>query len=156
MRVRPATEEDREWITAVLTQFWGGPRIVAGRRLLDATLLPALIAGEREGLATFAVDAERHGAELVTLNALTRQQGIGGALLDALVARLRGEGVARIVVHMTNDNLDALRFYQRRGFRLTAVDPGAIDRARRLKPSIPEIGAYGIPVHDELELILAL
>ena len=52
----------------------------------------------------------------------------------------------------TNDNLDALRFYQRRGFRLTELRPGAVDRAREAKPAIPELGGYGIPLRDELDL----
>jgi hypothetical protein len=55
----------------------------------------------------------------------------------------------------TNDNLGALRFYQRRGFVLAALRPGAITEARRtLKPEISEIGADGIPIRDELELEL--
>jgi hypothetical protein len=53
----------------------------------------------------------------------------------------------------TNDNLDALRFYPRRGFRLAALYTGAVDESRaRLKPEIPTVGDHGIPLHDELEL----
>ena len=70
---------------------------------------------------------------------------------DATFARAAADWVITI-----NDNLDALRFYQRRGMRLVAVRPGAVDEARRLKPSIPVIGAQGIPIHDELELELRL
>jgi hypothetical protein len=44
------------------------------------------------------------------------------------------------------------RFYLQRGFRLNQVQWGAIDETRKLKPSIPSIGAYGIPMHDELDL----
>jgi hypothetical protein len=54
----------------------------------------------------------------------------------------------------TNDNLDALRLYQRRGLRITGVSPGAVDRARAVKPAIPLVGAYGIELHDELTLEL--
>jgi hypothetical protein len=56
----------------------------------------------------------------------------------------------------TNDNIDAIRFYQRRGMRLVAVHRDAVDDARRAKPSIPMIGEYGIPIHDELEFELQL
>ena len=56
----------------------------------------------------------------------------------------------------TNDNLNALRFYQGRGFRLVAVHPGAVEASRRLKPQIPELGSFGIPIRDELELELSL
>jgi len=46
-----------------------------------------------------------------------------------------------------------LRFYQRRGFRLARIRPGAVDEARRtLKPEIASTGNYGIPIRDEIEL----
>ena len=61
----------------------------------------------------------------------------------------------RIWLITTNDNTDALRFYQRRGLRLARLHRGAADRSRAtLKPTIPEIGDHGIPLHDELELEL--
>jgi GNAT superfamily N-acetyltransferase len=91
-------------------------------------------------------------AELITLDAITPKQGVGTALIEALASRLQARGVTILRVTTTNDNLDALRFYQRRGFRITVVRPGAVDEARRLKPSIPAIGDYGIPIRDELEL----
>ncbi|MGD8245715.1 MAG: hypothetical protein PVG25_02965 [Anaerolineae bacterium] len=62
----------------------------------------------------------------------------------------------RIWLITTNDNLAALRFYQRRGFSLVAVHPGAVDQARTLKPEIPAIGHSGIPIRDEIELELPL
>ena len=53
----------------------------------------------------------------------------------------------------TNDNVDGLRFYQRRGFHLVELHAGAVDRSREsLKPGIPETGEYGISIRDELEL----
>ena len=69
----------------------------------------------------------------------------------------REHGLRRLWVLTTNDNVDALRFYQRRGFRLSALRPGAVDEARRqLKPEIPELGEYGIPIRDEIELEMPL
>ena len=60
---------------------------------------------------------------------------------------------SRLWLVTTNDNLDALRFYQRRGFRVADVRPGALDDARRsLKPTIPEVGRFGIPIRDEIIL----
>ena len=57
----------------------------------------------------------------------------------------------------TNDNVDALRFYQRRGFRLVGLRAGGVDQSRAaLKPEIPLAGSYGIPLRDELELELDL
>jgi GNAT superfamily N-acetyltransferase len=90
--------------------------------------------------------------ELVAIVAAVHGNGIGSALLAGLRERVLDR---RIWVVTTNDNLDALRFYQRRGFRLRALRVGAVDEARRtIKPTIPEVGAYGIPLRDELELVL--
>ena len=61
-------------------------------------------------------------------------------------------GCNRLWVITTNDNLDALRFYQRRGFRITKVHTDALTERRKLKPEIPETGLYEIPMRDEIEL----
>ena len=69
----------------------------------------------------------------------------------------RAAGCARLWLVTTNDNLDALGFYQRRGLRLSRSAPGAVDDARRtLKPEIPETGDGDIPIRDELELEMRL
>ena len=56
----------------------------------------------------------------------------------------------------TNDNLNALRFYQKRGFELVAVHPHAVDEARRIKLEIPMLGEDEIPIRDEIELEMLL
>lgn len=58
----------------------------------------------------------------------------------------------RLWLVTTNSNLDALRFYQRRGLHLVRVWPDAMNRSRELKPEIPMIGDFGIAIRDELEL----
>jgi ribosomal protein S18 acetylase RimI-like enzyme len=102
------------------------------------------------GLLTY--DVRGGELEVVTVDALERGGGTGTLLVEAAVARARELGLRRVWLITTNDNLDALRFYQRRGFRLAALYPNAIEAARRIKPAIPEVGAYGIPIRDELEL----
>jgi GNAT superfamily N-acetyltransferase len=94
--------------------------------------------------------------ELVTLDAVVPGQGVGSGLLRAVTEEARACGSSRLWLITSNDNLDAVRFYQRRGLRLVAVHRGAVDEARRLNPSIPLIGDLGIPLHDELELELNL
>jgi GNAT superfamily N-acetyltransferase len=86
-------------------------------------------------------------AELVAINAFVHHQGIGSALLRSIVDGLEGFEVLRLTT--TNDNLDALRFYQRRGFRLQALRPGAVDAARAYKPTISAVGEHGIPIRDD-------
>lgn len=61
-----------------------------------------------------------------------------------------------LLVATTNDNLPALRFCQKHGFTLHALRPGSVDFARRIKPSIPAVGVDGIPMRDEIDLLLAV
>jgi ribosomal protein S18 acetylase RimI-like enzyme len=95
--------------------------------------------------------------EITSIDTCLQQAGIGTRLLQAAIEAARRVGCQAVWLTTTNDNIDALRFYQRRGFRLSALHPGAVDRARdTLKPELPAQGSYGIPMRDELDLELAL
>jgi len=116
----------------------------------DLTGLLAERDGETVGLLTYEIDGDT--LEVVTIDAFPPGAGTGTALLDAAVDVARSAGCRRVWLMTTNDNLDALRFYQRRGFRLAGLRPGALAASRALKPEMPETGAYGIPLRDELDL----
>jgi GNAT superfamily N-acetyltransferase len=150
--VRPPSDDDRAWIERYIGDAWGSTEMISRGRVHDAAALEAFVAVTGEeivGLATYDVAGAE--CELVTLDALVRLEGIGTALLARVSEEAGARGCRRLWLVTTNDNLDAVRFYQRRGMRLVAVHRGAVDEARRLKPSIPAIGLHGIPIHDELE-----
>ena len=159
--VRTAVASDHDWITRTLVERWGSTRLASRGRWHDADALEALVAvdvagaGEpqRTGLLIYRVD--RDGLEVVTIDALAPGAGTGSALLAHAEQIAWSTGAARLWLVTTNANLDAIGFYSRRGYRIVAVDRGAVDRARRLKPSIP-VAENGIELHDELELGLAL
>jgi ribosomal protein S18 acetylase RimI-like enzyme len=79
---------------------------------------------------------------------------VGTALINAVIEAARRQGCTRVWLITTNDNLHALRFYQKRDFVLVAVHANAVARARQIKPEIPLIGRDGIPIRDEIELEL--
>jgi len=126
--------------------------------LVDALDHPAVLArsgDELLGVATYIIEGA--ACELLTLHVSTRRRGVGTALLSAVQRIALDAGCLRLWVVTTNDNVDALRFYQRRGFRLKELRPGAVDHSRdTIKPEIPTIGAHAIPLRDELELQLRL
>jgi GNAT superfamily N-acetyltransferase len=156
LTVRIGGPGDVAWINGFLRNRWGATTIVVHGEVIEAAALPTLVAlaENRRGLATW----RRLGrdAELVTLDADPAGIGTGVALVEALAARLRADGCERLWLTTTNDKLSALRFYLRRGFRLIEVRLGAVDAARKLKPSIPTVGEYGIPMRDELDLCRVL
>ena len=93
----------------------------------------------------------------VAVEAGAQGSGVGRALMTEAEAELRRRGLARAWLITTNENLTALALYQKVGYRLVALHPGAIDEIRRtIKPSIPLASGNGIRVRDELELELLL
>ncbi len=176
--IRPLQREDREWVAHLLDQRWGSTQIVSRGRALYGHLLPGYVAErplppdddavpgdatdddeteenpavkmEKVGLLTYNV--EEQDCEIVTLDSLEEGIGIGTALVNALKEAAKEADIQRLWLVTTNDNLTALKFWQKRDFRLVTVHRDAIAQARRLKPQIPIIGIDGIPIRDELEL----
>jgi GNAT superfamily N-acetyltransferase len=157
LSVRDGGASDRADIVALLVESWGSTTVVSRGRVHDAGTLPVKIAtcdGALVGLATFHLEEDE--CELVTLDSTEQGHGIGSALLAAVTEEAVQRGAHRLWLITSNDNLDALRFYQRRGMRLCAIHRDAIDQARLVKPSIPLVGNFGIAIRDELELELRL
>jgi GNAT superfamily N-acetyltransferase len=152
--VRAAAPADRGAIDALHDREWGGPYVIAHDVRYDLRELPTLVAVEASGAVRGALawHLDARGLEVVSVVADEPGRGIGTALLDAATETARQRGADRLWLITTNDNLRALRFYQRRGLRIVGVDPGAVDRARQRKPTIPTLGEHGIPLHDELVL----
>jgi len=151
IRIEPVSE--RAWLVDYLLEHWGAPGVVSRGKVWTGEELMALRAwhdGAVVGVVSWFAMADSF--EIVTLNSDRRQSGVGTALMDAAVDAIRKAGARRVRLITTNDNIDALRFYQRRGWCLVALHPGAIAVSRRLKPSVPDKGAYGIPIRDEIEL----
>ncbi|MAB00618.1 MAG: GNAT family N-acetyltransferase [Stappia sp.] len=150
--IREKSEADHAAVVELLTRRWTSPEILIEGELIDGSLLPGFLAedteGETAGLVTL-IKREREW-EILTLDSLTRWSGVGTLLLNAVIGSALEQGIRRLMVRTSNDNLDAFRFYQRRGFRIEKIVTGAIDEERRLRPEIPLLGEYGIPIHDEV------
>jgi ribosomal protein S18 acetylase RimI-like enzyme len=159
VRIRPTTPDDTPAVERLVETTLGERR---QRRLdedidiLGGTVLVAVRAGEAVGIVAIAARSTT-STELTALgvDASARGLGIGLALVRAALDRAWCDGAEDVWLVTTNENLPALAVYQRAGFRLTALRPGAVDRARLAKPTIPLVGALGIPVHDELVLRLS-
>jgi GNAT superfamily N-acetyltransferase len=142
-----------EWARQVLMEEFGSDLVVVhNQRYYPANFqgFVALVGNQPEGLATYLIQEKE--CELVSLNSLLPNQGIGAALVAAVKQVAQNARCTRLWLITTNDNLDALRFYQKNGFVLKAIYPQAVTHAREIKPSIPLIGNFGIEMRDEIEL----
>lgn len=153
----PLTPACAAEVRAFIRERWGAESVVGHGQVYYPHTLPGFGAWDGSaliGLVTYAV--REQACEVVTIDSLRPGQGLGSALLAAVVEAARRAGCERVWLITTNDNLAAVRFYQKRGFRLVAVHLDALAVSRQLKPAIPLLGQEGIPLRDEWELELRL
>ncbi len=156
VNVRPREAADEAAAQAFLARH-NSLRVARLGELVHPPNYPAFVAetvgGQLLGMLTYVPGHDWRQCEILTLHAGEQWHGAGTALIEAAGQLARRQGCSRLWVITTNDNVDSLRFYQRRGFCLVTVHRGAVDRSRAsLKPEIPAVGAYGIPLRDEIEL----
>jgi predicted N-acetyltransferase YhbS len=78
-----------------------------------------------------------------------RGTGIGRALVESAIEAGQARGATRLVVATATADIDNLRFYQRRGFRMLSIERDAFDAAS----GYPEtIHIDGIPLRDRIWL----
>lgn len=155
--IREITEQDRVWLADFATARWGAPIMIAHGVTHDMSSLPGFIAEDQDecvGVVTYHQEVQAW--EIVSLDSLRPGQGIGTLLLNAVKQAAQQVGCMRLWLITTNDNLTALRFYQKRNFVLVTIHRNAVQQARQLKPQIPLIGEDGIPLRDEIELEMLL
>lgn len=150
--VREPNQLDREKAYAIFEGEFGGRQLVADGRpvsFADAHLLVA----ETEGGITGALAWRRldHALHIVALatDPMWQRAGIGSYLLAEAELVAARESLPRVMVTVSNDNLPALYFYQRRGYRMSGVLQGAIAAQPQNKDLV---GFAGIPVADEVQL----
>ncbi len=153
--IAPIAPDDIAYVRAELAKHWHSSTIWSIGKRFEADRLPGFIArrdGDPVGLITLSIDDAAGQCEIITLSAGDEDRGVGASLLAAGIDEARRRGLKRVFLTTSNDNLRALGFYQRRGFRLVGVHRDMMDRYRGMEKAIPVIGMNRIPLHDEIEL----
>jgi ribosomal protein S18 acetylase RimI-like enzyme len=157
--VRPLTDDDLADVDDLLASELGGRQQARLGELHDVLVLPGFVAVVDDlliGAATYVVTGDRAELAAIAVAPAARRTGVASALIDAVSAAVIDAGARELWLVTTNDNLDAIGLYQRRGFQLSELHPGAVDTARAIKPSIPLVGEHGIALRDELVLVRPL
>lgn len=155
--LRPITDADRAWARQFIVDHWGDEIVVVHGEVMrphEHEGFAACDGDEVIGLVTYRIDDDN--CEVTSLTSLREGQGIGTALMNAVVQTETAQHCKRIWLITTNDNIRALAFYQKRGFVMAALHRNAVDASRKLNPAIPLIADNGIPIHDEIEMEMSL
>jgi len=149
--VREATDDDRRTARELFNQDFGRTKIVAFGELMDIDEMPALVAVRHStpsgALAYRLLGDALHVVALAT-DPMWQRSGVAAYLLAEAELLARRLKLGRLLVATTNDNLPALYFYQRHGYRLTELIPNSVaDHTHQ-----EEAGFAGIPVRDEVRL----
>jgi ribosomal protein S18 acetylase RimI-like enzyme len=131
-------------------EHWGSEQMYLHEDVVRYDQVEGFVHGDWTGLLTFLIRGDE--CEVTSLDSLHEGNGIGSRLIEEMLREAKARKCKRLMLITTNDNLHALGFYQKRGFTLARLYPGAVDESRKLKPSIPLTGQNDIPLHDEIEL----
>ena len=149
--VREATDKDRAAARALFQRDFGRTKIVAFEEVMDIDQMPALVAVMRDepsGALAYRLHGDALHIVALATDPMWQRSGVGGHLVAEAELLARRLNLRRLIVSTTNDNLPALYFYQRRGYRLTHLIPESVITHTHQE----QAGLAGIPVRDEIRL----
>jgi len=109
---------------------------------------------EKAGLVILRYDETLCEIMSLTVSGIYPQSG--SQLISSAVEDAKKHDSERMIVVATNDNTNALRFYPNTGFRLHKLRVGIVEESRKMKPQIPLVGNYHIPIRDKIGLEMIL
>ena len=148
---------NRNLVNTFIKEHWYTTTMIIRGRVIDMTKTEGFYFSDGENiidLITYIV--YDNILEITSLDSLQENQGIGSKLIETVIHEAKERKVQKIVLITTNDNINAIRFYQKRGFDMAHLFRNALDISRELKPEIPLIGENSIPLRHEIEFELSI
>lgn len=148
---------NRNLVDEFIEQHWCTTTMIIRGKEIDMTKTEGFYFSKGEdiiGLITYIV--YENILEVTSLDSLQENQGIGCKLLDAVIYEAKNRRLQKIVLITTNDNINAIGFYQKRGFDMVRLYHNALNISRKMKPEIPLIGENSIPLRHEIEFELSI
>ncbi|MEB6226895.1 GNAT family N-acetyltransferase [Mammaliicoccus sciuri] len=153
MKVVHTNDINKQVLINLFIDNWGDDEMVVSSGTYQLSDLPGFVAYDETeiiGVITYIIRNDQ--IEITSLDSFRENVGIGSQLLKKLEEISEEKEITNISVITTNDNLNALKFYQKRGYSIAKVIPNAVEKARKQKPSIPQFAENGIPIRDEIVL----
>ncbi|MGE7999737.1 GNAT family N-acetyltransferase [Lysinibacillus sp. NPDC093190] len=154
MTVIPIQQLPQNDVLQFFQEHWGSTEMVISSGIYDCSKLDGFTYVDEQnmilGLVTYIIRTKE--CEIISLDSIVEGKGIGSLLVQAVEENAFEQGCTMITLITTNDNLHAIKFYQKRGYHLVEIIQNAVEQARAYKPEIPLIGYDGIPIRDEIRL----
>jgi N-acetylglutamate synthase-like GNAT family acetyltransferase len=150
--VRQALPEDRAATLALFRRDFGHVEVAPFGSRIELEDKPALVAemkGELAGALAYRLLPDALQILALATEPMWQRSGVGEHLVAEAEVLTRRHGLRRVLFATTNDNLPSLYFYQRRGYRISEVLPGAV--VPGLSAPVTQ-GFGGIPVRDAIRL----
>lgn len=144
---------NKEKVRQLFIDNWGSDFMVTKGQKHNFEDLDGFVAIDNDkivGVLTFKKSNTE--VEIISLDSFMENIGIGTTLLNKIMDFAKHNFIKRMWLITTNDNLNALKFYQKRNWTITAIHKDAVIEARKIKPTIPMTGYYDIPLRHEIEL----
>lgn len=157
MKISTINNKNRLEVNNFIIKQWYSSNMVVKNKVIDMRKLDGFIVLDEDkiiGLITYSI--EDRTCEIISLDSLRENRGIGTKLLNRVIEEAKVQNCMKVKLITTNDNIKALKFYQRRDFDMVGFYYNALEKARVLKPSIPLIGENDIPLRHEIEFELKI
>ncbi|MDF2542420.1 MAG: acetyltransferase [Herbinix sp.] len=150
-------DSNREDVTRFINDNWLSTVLIIRGKMIDMTIVDGIVVYDNNciiGLISYELRDKE--CEILSLDSLLENKGVGSELVKRVIEIARSHECIKLKLITTNDNINAIKFYQKRGFDMIRIYHNALEISRQLKPSIPLIGNYGIPLLHEIEFELRL
>jgi len=144
------TKGDNKKVSGIIKN-WGSDILVTKGKIYKAEDLDGVLVYENEkiiGLGLYYI--KDNECEIVLLETFIQNKGIGTKIINKIKEIAKTKKCKRILLITSNENINALRFYQKRGFHFSKIYINAMEKSRKIKPEIPK-EENGIEIRDEIE-----
>jgi GNAT superfamily N-acetyltransferase len=144
------TKNDNKIISDIIKGLGSDILVTRGKIYRAEDLDGILVYDNRKIIGLGLYYIKNNECEIVLLETFVQNKGIGTQIIEKIKEIAKTENCKRIWLITTNENINALRFYQKRGFHFSNIYINALEESRKINPGIPK-EENGIEIRDEIE-----
>ena len=149
------TDKDTKAVYEIIRR-WGSDVLISRGKVHKIDDLDGILVYDNEKIIGLGLYRIKNDCEIVLLETFVNGIGIGTQIIERIKNIAIQNNCKRIWLVTTNSNINAIHFYQKRGFTISNIYINAMKEAREIKPEIPLVAENGIEIRDEIEFEINL